>query len=182
MYLVNRFNSSALALFALILLTCTTGCYDAPEFANPTYDCACGTVEFNGGAYPLKMAEAIIPDTTDQLSRTYHIIADLRTPDEVDAHAEAHDLTFYMAFESLDDVVYYIQQDSVTHLVQEINHGDDQFPVRDYICTEGSIIIDPAYAGGTETVSFDVAVREQVNGGLVGFPTSFSGSFTAIIE
>jgi hypothetical protein len=179
---MTRFSTTALAGFTLALLTLVTGCYQAPEIINPAYDCACGTIEFNGDAFPLKMAEAIIPDSTNQLSRTYHIVADLRSQEEIDAHVEAHDLTFYMAFESLDDVVYYIQQDSVTHLIQEINHGDDQFPVRDYICTTGSIVIDPAYAGGPETVTFDVEVREQVNGGLVGFPIPCSGSFTATID
>jgi hypothetical protein len=176
------FNTAAFAGIALALLTLVTGCYQATEFINPAYDCACGEVEFNGSTFSLKMAEAVIPDSTDELSRTYHMVADMRTPEDIDAHAAAHDLTFYMAFESLDDVVYYIQQDSVTHLIQEINHGDDQFPVRDYLCTAGSIVIDPAYAGGAETVTFDVEVREQVNGSSVGFPISYSGSFTAIIE
>jgi len=186
---MNRFNSienkrSALKpiLFSIIFLAFITGCYKAPEFVNPAYACNCGEVEFNGEAFALKMAEVVIPDSTEQLSRTYHIVADMRSEEEVDGHVAGHDLTFYMAFDQLDDVVFYIPQDSVTHLIQEINHGDAQFPVRDYISTQGSIEVDAAYAGGTETVSFSMEVREQVNGELVGFPISFSGSFSALID
>jgi hypothetical protein len=179
---MKRFFTPFAAVTSLIFLISTTGCYNSPEFINPIYNCECGSIQFDGGVHALKMAEAVVPDSTNQLSRNYHIVADLRTPEEVDAHVDAHDLTFTMLFGNLDDVVYYIPQDSVYHFIQEINHGDDIFPVRDYVCTDGFIEINPALAGGTETVKFDVSVREEVNGSLVGFPLSFSGEFTATID
>ena len=109
-------------------------------------------------------------------------MADLRTPDEVDAHVPAHDLTFHFSFPVLDDVVYYVQQEDVQHLVQIINHGDDLFPIRNYKATDGSIVINPAYNGGEETVEFNLSVRESVDSILVGLPIAFTGTFTGIID
>ena len=109
-------------------------------------------------------------------------MADLRTPDEVDAHVPAHDLTFHFSFPVLDDVVYYVQQEDVQHLVQVINHGDNLFPIRDYKATDGSIVINPASNGGEETVEFNLTVRESVDSILVGLPIVFTGTFTGIIE
>jgi hypothetical protein len=166
----------------LTLLIAFNGCYKGTDFINPVYDCACGTVSFNGTDYPLKMAEAVVPDSLEPLSRSYHIVADLRTADEVDAHAEAHDLTFHFSFPILDDVVYYVQQEDIQHLVQVINHGDDLIPIRDYQATDGSIVINPAYSGGEEVVEFNLTVRERVDSILVGLPVTFTGSFTGIID
>ena len=180
------FNSPPLKLVALAALALTwslaSGCYKSPDFINPVYNCECGSIAFNGSDYALKMAEAVVPDSLEPLSRSYHIVADLRTADEVDAHVPAHDITFQFSFDVLDDVVFYVQQEEVNHLVQVINQGDDLFPVRDYKATDGSIVIDPAYSGGAEEVTFNLTLREWVDSTLVGLPVAFTGSFTGNIE
>ena len=56
-----------------------TGCYKSPEFINPVYDCDCGSMVFADSTYALKMAEIVVPDSLEPLSRSYHIVADLRT-------------------------------------------------------------------------------------------------------
>lgn len=175
-------NRTLIGLLTVALLGALSGCYKAPEFVNPVYNCDCGTVTFGDSLYNLKMAEAVVPDSLEPLSRSYHIVADLRTPDEVDAHVPAHDLTFHFSFPVLDDVVYYVQQEDIQHLVQVINHGDDIFPIRNYKATDGSIVITPAYSGGDETVEFNLSIRESVDSILVGVPIAFSGSFTGFIE
>ena len=175
-------NRIQISLLIVALVGVLAGCYKAPEFINPVYSCECGSVTFGDSLYNLKMAEAVVPDSLEPLSRSYHIVADLRTPDEVDAHVPAHDLTFHFSFPVLDDVVYYVQQEDVQHLVQVINHGDDLFPIRDYKATDGSIVISPAYNGGEETVEFNLSIRESVDSILVGVPIAFTGTFTGIIE
>ncbi|MBO74213.1 MAG: hypothetical protein CMD33_02955 [Flavobacteriales bacterium] len=175
----NRIHFSLLFVAFVGVLT---GCYKAPEFINPVYSCECGTVTFGESLYTLKMAEAVVPDSLEPMSRSYHIVADLRTPDEVDAHVAAHDLTFHFSFPILDDLVYYVQQEDVQHLVQVINHGDDLFPIRNYKATDGSIVINPAYNGGEETVEFNLSIRESVDSILVGLPIAFTGTFTGIID
>ena len=175
-------NRIQFSLIVVALVGALAGCYKAPEFINPVYSCECGSVTFGDSLYNLKMAEAVVPDSLVPLSRSYHIVADLRTPDEVDAHVPAHDLTFHFSFPVLDDVVYYVQQEDVQHLVQVINHGDDLFPIRDYKAIDGSIVINPAYNGGEETVEFNLTVRESVDSILVGLPIAFTGTFTGIID
>ena len=108
-------------------------------------------------------------------------MADLRTPEEVDAHVPAHDLTFHFSFPEVETVTY-VQQEDIQHLVQEINHGDDISPIRNYKATDGSIVINPAYNGGEETVEFNLTVRESVDSILVGSPIAFTGTFTGIID
>ena len=184
--MTTTFKSTPASIAVLAALAITwslaTVCYKSPEFVNPVYDCACGSVAFNGSDYNLKMAEAVVPDSLEPLSRSYHIVADLRTSDEVDAHVPAHDLTFRVSFDVLEDGVYYVQQEEVEHLVQIINQGDDIFAVRDFKATDGSIVIDRALTGGTETVDFSLTIREWVDSTLVGLPIGFTGSFTSNIE
>ena len=178
-------NRIQFSLLIVALVGALAGCYKAPQFINPVYSCECGSVTFGDSLYNLKMAEAVVPDSLEPLSRSYHIVADLRTPDEVDAHVPAHDLTFHFSFPELNEGgtnVYYVQQEDVQHLVQVIDHGDDIFPIRNYKATDGSIVINPAYNGGEETVEFSLSIRESVDSILVGLPIAFTGTFTGIIE
>ena len=131
----NRIHFS---LLIVALVGALAGCYKAPEFINPVYSCECGSVTFDDSLYNLKMAEAVVPDSLEPLSRSYHIVADLRTLEEVDAHVPAHDLTFHLSFPELYEGtnVYYVQQEDIQHLVQVINHGDDTDPILNYKCQE----------------------------------------------
>lgn len=175
-------NRIQFSLLIAALVGALAGCYKAPEFINPVYSCECGSVTFGDSLYNLKMAEAVVPDSLEPLSRSYHIVADLRTPDEVDAHVPAHDLTFHFSFPILDAVMYDVQQEDIQHLVQVINHGDDLFPVRNFKATAGTININAASNGGEETVNFNLTVRESVDSILVGLPIAFTGTFSGIIE
>jgi hypothetical protein len=184
--MIANLKSIPTTFFVLALLvfagTLSTGCYKTPDFINPVYNCDCGTVTFNGTDYALKMAEIVVPDSLEPLSRSYHIVADLRTAEAIEAHAPAHDLTFQFSFDVLDDVAYYLQQEDVDHLVQVIDQGDELFPVRDYKSADGSIVISPAYSGGPEEVTFNLTLREWVDSTFVGTPLGFAGSFTGNID
>ena len=177
----NRIHFS---LLIVAFVGALVGCYKAPEFINPVYSCACGSVTFDDSLYNLKMAEAVVPDSLEPLSRSYHIVADLRTPDEVDAHVPAHDLTFHFSFPELNEGtnVYNVQQEDIQHLVQIINHGEDIFPILNYKATEGSIVIYPAFNGGEETVEFNLTVRKSLDSILVESPIAFTGTFTGTID
>lgn len=179
---MNRLSLSIVAIASIIVAGALSSCSKTPDFINPVYDCACGTIEYKGESYALKMAEIVVPDTTNSLSRSYHIVADMRTPEEIDAHVPAHDVTFHMSFETLDDVVFYLPQDSVLHLVQEINHGDDLQGIVNYQGTNGVIQVNQAITGGEESVTFDMNLREVVDGSFVGFEVPFTGSFTSHLE
>ena len=177
----NRIHFS---LLIVAFVGALAGCYKAPEFINPVYSCECGSVTFDDSLYNLKMAEVVVPDSLEPLSRSYHIVADLRTPDEVDAHVPAHDLTFHFSFPELNEGtnVYYVQQEDIQYLVQIINHGEDIFPILNYKATEGSIVIYPAFNGGEETVEFNLTVRKSLDSILVESPIAVTGTFTGTID
>ena len=78
-----------LPLLVLFLAIAFVGCYDANDFVNPVYNCECGTMTYNGTELPLKMAEAIVPDSANPLSRRYHLVADLRSDAEYGSPLES---------------------------------------------------------------------------------------------
>ncbi len=183
MHTKMKFEHALIVFGSLFFLAiATSGCYKGSDFDNPVYSCECGSVTFQSTEYPLKMAEVVVPDSLEPLSRSYHIVADLRSAEEVDAHVPAHDLTFHFSFPVLDDVVYYVQQEDIQHLVQIIDQGDDLIPYRNYQATDGSIVINPAYSAGVEVVEFNLTLREQVDSILVGLPLVFSGTFSGNVE
>ena len=159
-----------------------SSCYESPEFINPEYNCECGAITLNGQSFPLKMAEAVVWDSLQPLSRRYHLVADMRTPELVESHAPAHDFTVTLEFDSINRPVFYIPDDGIVHGMQEINQGDEFFPVRDFIATNAVITPTPAFLGGAESVTFEMLLKEAVNGNLVGFEIPFSGSFVVNID
>ena len=159
-----------------------SSCYQSPEFINPVYTCECGAITLNGQNFPLKMAEAVVWDSLHPLSRRYHLIADMRTEQEVTAHAAAHDFTVTLEFDSINRPVFYIPADGILNGMQEINHGDDLFPERNFIATNAIIQPSPAFLGGTETVAFEMLIKETSNGTPVGFDIPLTGSFVVEIE
>lgn len=171
-----------LPLLVLSLAIAFVGCYDANDFVNPVYNCECGTMTYNGTELPLKMAEAIVPDSANPLSRRYHLVADLRSDAEIEEHAAARDLTVFLEVDTLDQNVFYIPADGLPNLIQEIDRSDSLFGgVRDFVVTNGVVQVTPAYFGGPEPVTFQFEMREVLDGELVGFAVPLSGTFTADI-
>ena len=171
-----------LPLLLIGLMATFSACYDADDFINPVYNCECGTMTYNGAQLPLKMAEAIVPDSANPLSRRYHLVADLRSEGEIEEHAAARDLTVFLEIDTLDQNVYYIPADGLPNLIQEIDRSDTLFGgVRDFVVTNGVVQITPAYFGGPEPVTFQFEMREVIDGELVGFVVPLSGTFTVEI-
>ena len=169
-------------LLSLAVAFGLSSCYESPEFINPVYHCECGEITLNGQPFELKMAEAVVWDSLQPLSRRYHLVADMRTEEVVTAHAPAHDFTVTLEFNNINQPVFYIPADGIANGMQEINHGDEFFPVRDYVATNAVITPTPALLGGPEAVAFEMVLKEVVNGSVVGFEIPFSGSFVATID
>lgn len=175
---MNKISTFLLFGLALTLVAC----YEATPFVNPVYNCECGSLTYNGAQLPLKMAEAIVPDSANPLSRRYHLVADLRSEVEIAEHAPARDLTVFVEIDTLDQNVFYLPSDGLPNLIQEIDRSDSLLGgVRDFIVTNGVIQVTPAYFGGPEPVTFQFEMREWLDGELVGFVVPLSGSFTAEI-
>lgn len=79
-----------IAFFASIVML--TGCTKHDPFMNIEYNCECGNISLGDRALSVRLAEGFVPsDDAPNLYR-YHIVADLRTENEVANHNPNHDL------------------------------------------------------------------------------------------
>lgn len=171
-------RKSVLALFVVATAMLFFGCAKNEDFVNPVYECECGTITWQGAEYPLLLAEYIQPDDDNFLSRRYFLTADVRLEGEV----EPHNLSIQLGTDSVDQVVQFIPDDEVFNFFEEVNDNDQLLPYRTYVCTNGVVNFNPAFLGGRESVSFEMILRETVDGDTVGFDIPFSGSFSVTIE
>jgi hypothetical protein len=167
-----------LLFFSVITLLAAAGCKKSEEFVNPEFMCECGTLSWNGTEYPLLMAEYVIEGEDLFLSRRYFLTTDIR----LEGEEMPHNLSFQLGIDSVDQGILYIPTDSVFNLVEEVDQNDQLFPYRTYTGINGIVNTSPAILGGTESVSFQIILRETVNGDTVGFDIPFSGSFTVNIQ
>ena len=61
------------------------------------------------------------------------------------------------------------------------NDGDSFFENRLFVPVAGEVLIDPALAGGSEKVVFDLSVRELLDGDTIGLPQTIKGNFTVFV-
>lgn len=149
------------------------GCKKSENFVNPVYDCDCGAVKWDGENYPLLMAEYVRSNPENPFSRRYYITADLRG----EGATEPHNLSIQIGIDSLGGSVFYIPENDIYNLLEEVNSGDELLPYRSYACTNGVVNVTPAILGGVESVTFQMIVRETVDGQFVGFDIPVSGNF-----
>ena len=166
-----------LLFFSLVLGLAFVGCQKSEDFVNPEFMCECGSLNWNGQEYPLLMAEYVLEGEDLFLSRRYFLTTDIR----LEGESKPHNLSFQLGIDSVDQAVLYIPADTVFNLVEEVDQNDELFPYRTYTGTNGIVNVNPAILGGTESVSFQIILRETVNGDTVGFDIPFSGNFTVDI-
>ena len=166
-------GSAALTLISMLTLS---GCQKNPEFVNPVYACGCGALNWTGVEYPLLDANYIVPDSLEETSRRYYITSDVAV-EGVNVIIEVND-----ALES----VFYVGDDDedaiLNVLIHEINDNDPILPLRTFVPIDGVVQIVPAILGGTETVSFNLVVRELYDGDLVGFEKSLTGNLSVYVD
>ena len=79
-----------IAFFASTILF--TGCTKQEPFVNTEFNCECGDLSLGDRELSVRLAEGFVPsDDAPNLYR-YHIVADLRTENEVANHNPNHDL------------------------------------------------------------------------------------------
>ncbi len=87
---MSPFRLSLLAMSALATLL-FQGCTRFAPFEGYAYDCECGTMTWDGRELGMRMAEAE-PLNADSTLWRYHVIADLRDAEELEARAEPRDI------------------------------------------------------------------------------------------
>jgi hypothetical protein len=166
---------------ALTLLT-LSGCQKNPEFVNPVYACGCGLLNWSGAEYPLLDANYIVPDSLEETSRRYYITSDVA----VEGENAAHSVNVIIEVNDVLESVFYVGDDDedaiLSVLIHEINDNDPILPLRTFVPVDGVVQIVPAILGGTETVSFNLVVRELYDGDLVGFEKSLVGNLSVYVD
>jgi len=83
------------ALFTVLAsLFILTGCTKHEPFVNVEFDCECGTMSLDGRELVVRLAEGFVPSNDSPNLYRYHVVADLRTADEVAHHNASHDIAF----------------------------------------------------------------------------------------
>lgn len=164
-------------MLVVVVVTTFAACKKSDEYVNPVFMCECGGLSWQGSPYDLLMSEYVQLDDDDLLSRRYYATADVTLEGEL----AAHNLNYQMDIDTVTQSVFFIAADTIPFIVEEINYNDDLLPYRKFVAVDGIISIAPAILGGTESVAFDVILKEEFNGQLVGFDIPFSGSMAVEI-
>ena len=115
-------------------------------------------------------------------SNLIRLIRAVKSPEEIERHADGHDLTVMLEFDSINRPAFYLPADGIVHRIEKIDHRSGSTATRRFVCVNGVVAPSPALLGGTETVNFEMLLREVVGDDTVGFEIPFSGSFSATID
>lgn len=160
-------------LAVLVVVMTIASCKKSDDFVNPVFMCECGSLSWEGEVYPLLMAEYVLLDS-NQFSRKYFLTADVRSEDEV----LAHNLNFSLTIDSISGSMLFVPDESLSNMLQVPNLNDNLSPLRNYTGVNGVINVNSQIFSGSESISFDLEMKEIVNGDTVGLVTPFSGSFS----
>jgi hypothetical protein len=154
------------------------GCRKSEDYVPEPYSCECGSMTWEGGVHTNMDANYMLLDTTAFFSRRYFVTADI-----VDTTNVAKSISMTLDLPSVLEVIYLVNDTTFdfSALIYERDDSDSFQEIKTYVPIEGSVTIDPALAGGRESLSFDMMVRELNDGDTIGPMLPFSGSFNVII-
>lgn len=173
-----RFINSLISLVLLVVLL--AGCKKTPDYVSVPYDCACGSLSWQGEDYALLGTNYIRTDSTNADSRRYYITTDVSLEGEVSTHG----LSAWIEIPDLDGGGSFTidAQTGVNEFqawVDEFNPNDPTDTLRQYLPVNAVVQVGAATAsGGVETVSFLFTLNQLEDGSLVPGDINCSGSFT----
>ncbi len=161
-------------LFAVVLASCTK----SEDYVPEPYSCNCGSVTWEGAVHSNMDANYMLLDTVAFFSRRYFVTADI-----VDSTSIAKSISMTLDLPSVLEPFYMVNDTTFdfSALIYERDDSDSFQEIKTYVPVEGLVQIDPALAGGTETLTFDMIVRELNDGDTIGPALPFSGSFKVSI-
>jgi hypothetical protein len=173
-----------LVICTLFLVTVVASCRKTPDYVAAPYDCACGSLSWQGEEYPLLGTTYILTDSTNAKSRRYYITADVSLEGEVSTHGlsawiEVPDIGNGGNF-SIDAQT---GENEFMAWVDEFNPNDPTDTLRQYVPVNAVVQIGAApLAGGVETVNFQLTLNQLEEGEPVPGDINCSGSFTVNIR
>lgn len=167
-----------------LLVLIFSACQKTPDYVPVPYACNCGAVNWLTGNIALLDANYILTDSTEEESRRYYITGNALLEGEMGTHG----LNTIIEIPDIDGGGnFYIDEEDgefeFAALIEEFNTNDPLDSLREYVPIEGVVqVIAAPISGGTETVNFQMVLRELEDGELVGADINYSGSFSVYIE
>ena len=155
-------------------------CKKTPDYIATPYECACGSLTWQGAEYPLLGTTYILTDSTNARSRRYHITSDVLPEGEYGPHG----LSVWIEIDDIGNGGGFVMTSpnvgDFAALVDEYNPNDPSDTLRRYEPVIGSVQVGAApVTGGTESVSFQLTLNQLESPGvLLPGDLSLSGSFT----
>lgn len=168
----------AILILVVVVVATFASCKKTDDYDNPVFMCECGGFSWQGSPHNLLMSEYVQLADDLPLTRRYYATADIALEDEF----YTHNLNYQIEIDTVTNSIFFIEADNIPFLVEEINNNDDLLPYRRFVAVDGIVTVAPSILGGTETVAFDVILKEEFNGQLVGFDIPFSGTMSVQIS
>lgn len=158
-------------LLAFAVIVTLSACKKTEEPLDNSYKCFCGSVNWLNESIELTDISYIQLWPDSLFSRQYYATAEMR-----DSRFEiAHSLNMQFTFNNITWGPFFVEQDSMAVIIEEVNYAPGANDVRQFVPIEGIANVSAGIGGSNERVSFNFTVKELINGNLVGFPLTISG-------
>jgi hypothetical protein len=167
----------------IVSLLFAVSCKKTPDYVAVPFDCACGSVVWQGVDYPLLGTSYILTDSTNSASRRYYLTADV----SLDGEEVTHGLSAWIQIPDIGSggsftIDAQSGENEFQAWVDEFNPNDPTDTLRQYVPVNAVVQVGAAApAGGVETVSFLLTLNQLQDGEPVPGDINCSGSFTVNI-
>ena len=158
-------------------------CKKTPDYVAVPYDCACGSLSWQGEEYPLLGTTYILTDSTNNRSRRYYITTDV----SLEGETATHGLSAWIEIPNIGNggnfsIDAQSGESEFQAWVDELNPNDPTDTLRQYVPVNAVVQVGAApVTGGVETVNFQFTLNQLEEGAPVPGDINCSGSFTVTI-
>jgi len=158
-------------------------CKKTPDYVAVPYDCACGSLSWQGEEYALLGTTYILTDSTNNRSRRYYITTDV----SLEGEANTHGLSAWIEIPNIGNggnfsIDAQSGESEFQAWVDEFNPNDPTDTLRQYVPVNAVVQIGAApVTGGVETVNFQFTLNQLEEGAPLPGDINCSGSFTVNI-
>jgi hypothetical protein len=177
-------RSVVVVFFVSIFSLVFSSCKKTPEYVAAPYDCACGSLSWQGEEYPLLGTTYILTDSTNAKSRRYYITTDV----SLEGEAATHGLSAWIEVDDVGNggnfaIDAQSGESEFVAWVDEFNPNDPTDTLRQYVPVNAVLQIGAApVSGGIETVNFQFTLNQLEDGEPVPGDINCSGNFTVTIR
>lgn len=185
--------------FSLTILLVVTSCTKTEEYVPQPYECECGRITWDGLEHQVAGTAGIVwlDDSLgmpDMNSRKYEATTNIQDEDE----DKVHHINTIFEFTEISNIFYTISTTVDTFVVDttiidtipppiapmvfitEVNLNEDLYEERTYMALDGTLEVQVSEE--TETVNFNLNIRETTGGTPSGPILPYSGTFIVEVK